>query len=329
MKNQKAMKVGVVGSGAWGTALAIAFQRAGCRPLLWGPSSDLAEAINRTHENAYRLPGVALDSEIKATTQFSDLTHMDVIVLVPPAQKIREVLEKYKTFIPEKMPLVIASKGIELGTGELVSEVIKEFLPKNPIAVLSGPSFAIDVAQKHPTAVTLAAENLTLGEALTHAFSSQFFRLYYSPDIIGAQIGGALKNVLALASGILEGKGFGENSRAALITRGLVEIQRLGVTLGAKPETFYGLSGVGDLMLSCYSEQSRNMSYGMKLGRGETLDGNAPLTEGVYTASSVMILAKKHQVEMPICAAVDAIVNQGADLDDTIEMLLSRPLKSE
>ena len=329
MKNQKIMKIGVVGSGAWGTALAIAFQRAGCKPLLWGPSSDLAEVINKAHENTYRLPGVALDPEIKATALFSDLAQMDAVVLAPPAQKVREVLEKYKVFVSKTVPLVIASKGIELGTGELISEIVKGFFPENPIAVLSGPSFAFDVAQKYPTAVTLAAEDFELGKRLTHALSSQFFRLYYSSDIIGAQVGGALKNVLALASGILEGKGFGANSRAALITRGLVEIQRLGVALGAKPETFYGLSGVGDLMLSCYSEQSRNMSYGMKLGRGEVFDGNKPLTEGVFTSSSVMILAKKHQVEMPICAAVDAIVNHGANVDVIIKKLLSRPLKAE
>lgn len=329
MTNQKDFKIGIIGSGAWGTALAIAFQQAGSQVILWGPSAEMADDINTRHENLQRLPGILLDSAIQATDQFSDLAGVDAIVLAPPAQTIREVLKTYQHLISPMVPMVIASKGIELGTGDLTSELLKTYLPQNPVAVLSGPSFAMDVAEKLPTAVTLAAEDLELGQVLTHAFSSQFFRLYYCSDIIGAQVGGALKNVLALASGILEGKGFGTNARAALITRGLVEIQRLGVTLGAKPETFYGLSGVGDLMLSCYSTQSRNMSLGMKLGRGEPLTKSNLLTEGVYTSASAVILAKKHQIEMPICAAVDAVVNHQADIDETIERLLSRPLRAE
>ncbi|MEB3703087.1 NAD(P)-dependent glycerol-3-phosphate dehydrogenase [Candidatus Bealeia paramacronuclearis] len=322
--------IGVVGAGAWGTALAMAFSRAQCEVTLWSLNSGLVEAIETRHENTFRLPGISLNPLIKATTDFQDLKPLDVLVLATPAQKLREFLENYSADISNSTPLVLTSKGIELGSGKLLTEIIPEYLPQNPIAILSGPSFAMDVAKKLPTAVTLATTHLEWGQALTHAFSSQYFRPYYSADMIGAQMGGALKNVLAIASGILQGKGFGENARAALITRGLVEIQRLGVTLGANPETFYGLSGVGDLMLSCYSEQSRNMSLGIQLGHGKVLSNEeSPLTEGVYTAASLMILAKKHQVEMPICEAVDHIVNHNGNIETTIERLLSRPLKAE
>ena len=330
MSTNMQYKVGVVGSGAWGTALAMAFQRAQCQVTLWGPNSELAASINSTHENTFRLPGIRLDAGIKATSHFKDIGFADVIILATPAQKLRDVMEKYASQIQSKTPLVLTSKGLEMGSGKLLSEIIAEYLPSNPLAILSGPSFAKDVALGLPTAITLATDNLEWGQHLTRALSSQYFRLYYSCDMIGAQIGGALKNVLAIASGILEGKNFGENARAALITRGLVEIQRLGVTLGASPETFYGLSGMGDLMLSCYSHQSRNMSLGIHLGGGKSMEeAGGSLTEGIYTSSSLMVLARKHAVEMPICEAVDHIVNHGGNIDATIEKLLSRPLKAE
>lgn len=325
--------MGVVGGGAWGTALAGVLARAGRTTLLWAFEKDVVEAINKKHENAVFLPGVKLDPAIRATNDLADLSRCEALILAAPAQHMRPTIKKLAAALKEKIPLIVCAKGIEQKTYALMSEVAEEELPGHPLAILSGPSFAREVARGAPTALTLAVGNKALGERLVMATGSSHFRLYLTDDVIGAQMGGALKNVLAVACGIAFARGMGENARAALITRGLAEMTRLGVAMGGRAETMAGLSGLGDLVLTCVSEQSRNTTLGEALGRGEKLEDivkkRSSVAEGVYTASAAAALAKKHNVEMPITAAVDAILNKGAAIDPTIDALLSRPFRPE
>ncbi|MBY0500856.1 MAG: NAD(P)-dependent glycerol-3-phosphate dehydrogenase [Alphaproteobacteria bacterium] len=323
----------VIGAGAWGTALALAAFRGGSQATLWSPRLDMVETINHRHENVYRLPGIALDSGLSATTDPQEAAKADIIILAPPAQFMREVCKIYKNHIPSHIPLLIASKGIENGTSFLMSEVLQEFFPLNPPLVLSGPSFAGDVAKKLPTAIVLAAQDLHLSQKIAEILSSQRFRLYASDDIIGTQIGGACKNIIAIACGIIEGFGLGDNARAALVTRGLAEIARLGCEMGGKLETFLGLSGVGDIVLTSLSSQSRNKSFGLTLGRGTPLDEllttKKSLTEGVHTVSGTVKLAKQYKVDMPITFAMNDLLHGGGSVETLIEHLLNRPLKME
>jgi len=260
---------GVIGAGAWGTALAISLQRAGRRVTVGVREAELVTAINEKHENTLFLPGVALDPAIRATGRLGDLATCDALVLVTPAQHVRATCRTLAPLCDKKRPLIIAAKGIELHNYRLMSEVADEVMPGHPVFILSGPSFAIEVAQGLPSALTLAGEREP--EILAHAMSSPNFRLYTSDDIIGTQIGGAVKNVLAIACGIVAGKKLGENAKAALITRGLAEIIRLGQACGARAETLMGLSGLGDTVLTCSSLKSRNMSLGYALGEGKSL----------------------------------------------------------
>jgi glycerol-3-phosphate dehydrogenase (NAD(P)+) len=326
-------RIGIIGAGAWGTALAMVARRAGRDVILQAHEPEVVESINRRHENPVYLPGIALDSEIRATSDPAEAAEADAILLAVPSQFLRAVSRRVAAVWPKDAPAVICAKGIEQTTSALMSEIVAETLPSARIAALSGPTFAIEVARELPTAVTLAAHDPALGKALSTALGTSVFRTYWSEDVIGTQIGGAVKNVLAIACGIVEGRRLGDNARAALITRGLVEIARLAIAKGGRPETLMGLSGIGDITLTCNAMQSRNFSLGVALGRGqklaEIMGSRKSVAEGVFTASSVLDLARRHSVEMPICSAVSRIVNQGADIDAAIAGLLSRPFTAE
>ena len=327
-------KIAIIGAGAWGTALAAASQRAGRDVLIWALETEVADAINKKHENSVYLPGINLDAGIAATSDLSAALDVDAVLMVAPAQFVRAMCEKAKANWKPGTPIVICAKGVEKGTNRLMSDIAREILGADaPVAVLSGPTFAAEVAKGLPTAVTLACEDEGLGQSLIAALSSRTFRLYLAPDVIGAQLGGAVKNVLAIACGIVEGKGMGDNARAALITRGIAEIARLGQVMGANPKTLMGLSGLGDLTLTCNAMQSRNFSLGHELGRGRKLKDilaeRKAVTEGVHSAESVCDLALANQVDMPICQAVHAVLNVEADLDSIIHGLLDRPLNVE
>ena len=326
-------KIGVIGAGAWGTSLAIVLRRAGNEVVLQAHEPETVNYINKEHVNRTFLPSIILDPHIYATNEISEALDTDAVFLVTPAQHLREVCKKAAPEWSNEVPAIICTKGLEQNTYALMGEVFSALLPGIPTAVLSGPTFAIEVAQNLPTAVTLACENESLSKILMNYMNSQNFRIYRSCDEIGAQIGGAIKNVIAIACGIIDGRGLGENARAALVTRGLTEMTRIGVAKGAQPETLSGLSGLGDLTLTCYSMQSRNYSLGVALGRGkileEVLNERNSIAEGVHSASAVTGLAKQLNVEVPICNAVDQVINQSADIDSMIEGLLSRPLKFE
>ncbi len=321
---------GVLGAGAWGTALACVLARAGHSPLLWARRPDLAEAINRERRNDARLPGVTLDASIRATGDLAALARAGTILYAGPAQSLRPLLSQLADH-QHTSTLILCAKGIERGSGTLLSAVAGEVMPSAQIAVLSGPSFAGDVARDLPTAVTLAAENAALAHRLATRIGIRSFRPYSSSDPIGAQIGGAVKNVLAIACGIVEGRGLGLSARAALISRGFAEMTRLGVALGARAETLSGLSGLGDLVLTCTASQSRNMAFGLALGQGASLEAaqGHGIVEGVYTADAVLALSERLGIDMPITRAVAAIVAGTLDVDDAIETLLNRPLRAE
>ena len=326
-------KIGIIGAGAWGTALAMAAIRAGNEVVIQAHEPEVAEAINRHHENSIFLPSYELDLGIKATSVMVDAVDADVVLLVAPAQHMRGVCDAAAADWPSGVPAIICAKGIEQGSCALMSEVVGEMLPGKPIAVLSGPTFAAEVARDLPTAVTLACDDETMAKVLMETLSTRYFRIYRSRDVIGSQIGGAVKNVLAIACGIVEGRKLGDNTRAALVTRGLAEISRLGIAKGAHAETLAGLSGMGDLTLTCNAVQSRNFSLGVALGSGQRLEDilseRNSVAEGVFTASSVTDLARRLNVDLPICSAVDGVLNHGANIDATINGLLARPLKAE
>ncbi len=326
-------RIGVVGAGAWGTALAMAAVRAGREAILWAREPEVVDSVNARRVNDAFLPGIPLDPSLRATGTLSDLAEADALLLVTPAQHLRTACRSLKPLLRPNVPVAICAKGIELDTGCLMTEAAAAELGDQPLAVLSGPTFAAEVAKGLPTAVTLAIRDQALGKALVEAIGGRTFRPYLSDDLVGAQVGGAVKNVLAIACGVVEGRRLGDNARAALITRGLAEIARLGLALGARPETLMGLSGLGDLTLTCSSMQSRNMSLGFALGEGKALadilGARRSVAEGVYTAKAVVGLAAAKGVDMPICQAVDAILNHGADLDATIGALMTRPFKTE
>lgn len=327
-------KISIIGGGAWGTALAMAAARAGSTVCIQAREPEVVSAINEAHENTVYLPGHRLDSNIRAVTDpLQAIDAADAILLVTPAQHLRAMMATLDASVRETQSVVICAKGIEQETSALMSEIVIEISPAIKPMVLSGPTFAAEVASQSPTAVTLASVDAEKGAALANAIGTPYFRVYLSDDIIGAQIGGAVKNVLAIACGIVQGRKMGDNTRAALITRGLAEIVRLGRAKGAKAETLMGLSGLGDLTLTCSATQSRNFSLGMALGSGQTLtdimNERNSVAEGVFSASSVVDLAKMLGVEIPICRAVDNILNQGSDIDREIIELLNRPFTAE
>jgi glycerol-3-phosphate dehydrogenase (NAD(P)+) len=326
-------RIGIIGAGAWGTALALAARRAGRAVVLWARDPALASAINARHQNPRYLPDLTLDPEIRATADLAEAAAAEALLLVTPAQALRKVGADLAPYLDAGRPLVVCSKGIERGTGKLMTEVLDEVLPGRPRAVLSGPTFALEVGRGLPTAVTLAAQDADLGGRLIAALGSRAFRPYLSGDPVGAQVGGAVKNVIAIACGIVSGRGLGENARAALITRGLAEIVRLGRAKGARPETLMGLSGLGDLALTCTGSLSRNYALGVALGGGAGLDalmaGRRTVAEGVFSAEAALGLAGRLGVEMPISAGVDGILNRGADIGAAIEAVLARPFRAE
>lgn len=323
------MRIGVVGGGAWGTALAQVAARSGQPVTLWVREAEVAAGINADHVNALFLPGVTLSPDIRATTDAADLAGHDALLVVAPAQHLRHVLASVPA---EGTPLVLCSKGIEGGTRLLMSEVAAAVHPAAPIAVLSGPTFAHEVAAGLPTAVTLACTDAALGAALARRLAGPSFRTYASDDVIGAEIGGAVKNVLAIACGVVEGAGLGQNARAAVIARGFAEMTRFGLARGGRAETLAGLSGLGDLVLTCSSTASRNFSFGMGLGRGtpaaDLLADRRTVAEGALTAPVLREAAGEAGVDMPVASAVCALM-EGAPLRGVIDNLLARPLRGE
>jgi len=324
--------IGVIGAGAWGTALAVAGAQAGRNVTLWGREPELVTQIQGSAENRMYLPGVKLPASIVATGDITSAAKAEALLLVVPAQHLRASLRDIARHAAKGTPLVLCAKGIEKTTGELLTEILSEGAPDCEPAILSGPSFAKDVARGMPTAVTIAARMeiaLKLQTALGHAT----FRPYASDDIIGVALGGAAKNVYAIASGIVDGMGLGESARAALIARSFAELTRLGTALGARPETLMGLSGLGDLVLTATSLSSRNFSFGHALGQGRTLrelaaPGHA-LAEGVETAPAIVKRAKKEGIELPIAEAVAHVLDGSLPLGDAVLRLMSRPLKPE
>jgi glycerol-3-phosphate dehydrogenase (NAD(P)+) len=324
----------IIGGGAWGTALAMVARRAGSLPVLWARDSDVVAAINRHHQNPLYLPGVMLDPAITATADMRlAIKGVEAALLVVPAQFLRGVIQALARYLDHRVPLLLCAKGIETSSLKTMSEVAAEILGACPSAVLSGPTFALEVARDLPTAVAVASDDASLGRAFMEALGSSRFRPYLLQDPIGAEIGGAVKNVLAIACGVVVGRGLGDNARASLITRGLAEMIRLGIAKGGRAETFRGLSGLGDLVLTCSSVQSRNYGLGLALGRGlapeDALRGSRSVVEGVATASAVAQLGELLGIEMPIAAGVDALLHRGESIDAVVEMLLRRPYRAE
>ena len=327
-------RLAVIGGGAWGSALASVAARAGAGVVLWARDPDVVAAINQIHENPEYLPGIALDPRVAATADAAAaVAGMQAALIVVPAQFLRGALEMLAPLMPAGLPLLLCAKGIETGSLKTMSEIAGEIVPDAPVAILSGPSFAAEVARGLPTAVTIAAGDPALARAFVKALGTARFRPYLSEDPIGAEIGGAVKNVLAIACGIIEGRGLGDNARAALITRGLAEMIRLGLAKGARAETFRGLSGLGDLVLTCTAGQSRNYRLGLALGGGASLAralaGQHSVVEGIATSAAVAALAARLGIELPITAAVDGVLHRGTAIDMMIDGLLSRPYRSE
>jgi glycerol-3-phosphate dehydrogenase (NAD(P)+) len=321
-------RIAVLGGGAWGTALAEAAARAGRKVTLWEFDAANAEHLSSRRESKF-LPGFRINDAIEVVRDLS--TPADAILLVVPAQATRSVAKQLAISIADKTPVVVCAKGIERGTHEFVTEIVRECAPKATPAILSGPSFAVDVARGLPTAVTLACEDGTVAENLANALGSAAFRPYHSTDVRGVEIGGAAKNVLAIAAGIVAGRELGASAQAAMITRGFAELMRFGRAYGAKPETLTGLSGLGDLVLTCSSPQSRNHSLGVALARGEPVAtaSHGKLAEGAFTAPVLLEMAREKNVEMPICEAIAAVLDGKLSVDQAIEGLLTRPFKAE
>ena len=327
------MKAAVIGDGGWGTALAMVLERNGHDVTVWGPFPEYLDQVMTIGENPTYLPGVPVPAGIQWTTDHAEaVKDAGLVVLVVPSRFYRSVVEAFKPFIPEDALLVSATKGLDEETHERMSEVAEEIMAR-PVAVLSGPSHAEEVARGIPCAVAIAADDHAIAEQIQHCFVNDTFRVYTLDDVVGVELGGALKNIVAVAAGISDGMGFGDNSKAALMTRGLAEITRLGVALGARPETFSGLSGIGDLMVTCMSRHSRNRGVGERLGKGETLAdimaGMKMVAEGVWNCRAAKELAEQHGIPVPITEQVNAVVHEGKDPRQAVMDLMSRAPKPE
>jgi glycerol-3-phosphate dehydrogenase (NAD(P)+) len=324
------MKVGVIGGGAWGTALAQVAAANGDEVLLWAREAEVVQSINAGHENAAFLPGIRLGSTVRATGDLDDLGGCGTWLVVTPAQHMRAVLAQVPSGARR---LILCSKGIEEGSGQLLHAVARQVCPHADVMVLSGPTFAHEVAAGLPTALTLAADDLSAAEEVRARLALPHFRLYLSDDVAGAEVGGAVKNVLAIACGVVEGRGLGQNARAALIARGFAEMTRFGLAMGAQRETLAGLCGLGDLVLTCSSSSSRNFSLGLGIGRGQSADelmaDRRTVAEGAFTAPVLNRLARERGIDMPIVAAVTALLEGEARIDEVLEALLSRPPRME
>ncbi|MBY0280642.1 MAG: NAD(P)-dependent glycerol-3-phosphate dehydrogenase [Alphaproteobacteria bacterium] len=330
MKNQK--NIAVLGAGAWGTALSVAMDKAAHKVTLLPRRSEQAAEIQKTRENKKYLQGISINPEIHVTSEFDILKSADIVLWVIPTQNSGEIAKKLCPYLPVHVPVVICSKGIDahseiIDERSLLTAIIGKELP-NPLAILSGPNFAIEIAQGLPAAATLAAPSCELAFSLAETLKSPFYRIYASDDPAGVQVAGAVKNVIAIASGIVHGKNLGNNANAALITRGLAEMRRLGLALGGKLETFLGLAAVGDLTLTCSSRQSRNMSLGVALGAGKKLKNilseTHTIAEGIYTAEAVHKLSTHKSISMPICDAIYKVLYHNEQVDDVIKSLLAR-----
>jgi glycerol-3-phosphate dehydrogenase (NAD(P)+) len=323
-------RISVLGGGAWGTALAQTAARAGRRVTLWEFDAGNAQHLAESRESRF-LPGVRLDDGIKITRALGEAARADAILLAVPAQAMRSVVKSLAQTMPASTPVIACAKGIEHGTHKFMTEIIAECAPSAVPAILSGPSFAADVARGLPTAVTIAVADPEVAQALAHSMNSGTFRPYHATDVRGVELGGATKNVLAIASGIVNGRELGASASAALTTRGFAELVRFGKAFGARTETMMGLSGLGDLILTCSTPQSRNFSFGVALGKGEKPGeaSHGKLAEGVFTAPVLLEMAREKNVDMPIAAAVAALLAEEMSVDEAIESLLTRPLKSE
>jgi glycerol-3-phosphate dehydrogenase (NAD(P)+) len=323
--------IAVIGAGAWGTALALSCARTGRQVTLWEGNAANAERLAETRESQF-LPGIRIDDSIVLAAELAEAARAQAILLVVPAQAVRAVATALSPLLAPGTPVIVCAKGIERGSKKFMSQLIAECAPGAAPAILSGPSFAADVARGLPTAVTLAAQDAALAGELAQAVGSATFRPYHSNDLRGVEIGGAAKNVLAIAAGVVSGRGLGASASAALTTRGFAELVRFGRAYGAKPDTLMGLSGLGDLLLTCSSPQSRNFSFGVNLGRGQMPDAihrTTGLAEGVFTAPVLVEMARERAVEMPISSAVTALLAGTVSVDEAIESLLARPLRAE
>jgi glycerol-3-phosphate dehydrogenase (NAD(P)+) len=328
------MRCAVIGAGAWGTALGSLLASAGHEVVIWAREPDVVTSINSGHENERFLAGVRLEPALRATDSTGDaLKGADLVTLAPPSHALRPLLREAASSFAAGATVVVATKGIERGTLAVMTDVVRDELPAHDVVALSGPSFAMEVARRQPTAVVAASTSMDAAERVQRAFSSMAFRVYTHDDVLGVELGGALKNVMAVATGIAEGLGLGFNSRAALITRGLAEMRRLGMALGARPATFAGLAGMGDLVLTCTGALSRNRALGVAIGEGRTLEealaGKETVAEGVMTAESAWALARSAQVEMPIIAAVNRVLFGGQPASAAISDLMTRELRAE
>lgn len=326
-------KIGIIGAGAWGTALAETFAGEGREAVIWAREQDVVTSINQKNENTVFLPGKKLHKNVTATDSLSTAAQADILLLVTPAQYVRPTMAALKSHLTPGKPVVICAKGIEIDTGLLMTQVAQEEAPDATLAILTGPTFASEIANGLPSAVTIAAKDKDVAQEIRDALASRTLRPYITDDLIGAQVGGAVKNVIAIASGVIVGRKLGESARAALMTRGLAEMARLSAALGGKKETLMGLCGIGDLMLTASSMQSRNFSLGVQIGEGRSLDEilgeRKSVTEGVYTAKAMVVMSQKHAVDMPICNAVHKCVNEGFDIDEMIASMMERPLRAE
>lgn len=320
-------RIGVIGAGAFGTGLATALSNGGNDVVLWGRDAAQADQINANKMNTRYLPDVTLPESLTATSDFADLSQRDVVLMVTPAQSLRETLETLD-IANLKCPIVLCSKGIETKSGLLQSDIAYKALPNAGLAALSGPGFASELAKGLPTALTLGSNDLQLGSELQEMLSTKTLRLYLSDDIRGVQLGGALKNVFAIACGIVVGSGLGESARAAVVTRGFAELSRLTTAMGGKPETLIGLSGFGDLTLSCTSVQSRNFAFGLQLAKSGQLS-TGKTVEGIATALATVNLAQTHNIDMPIANQVAKLLSGELSVQDALQSLMARPLKRE
>jgi len=332
----KKMKIGVIGAGSWGTSLANLLAKKGYSVVLWAYEEDLVEQMSQTHENECYLPGIQLSDNLTFSAKISDVSGLDLLLLVSPSQVMRLVVKQAVAGIRSDAIIVSASKGIENETLLPMSDVLKEILPielHDRMAFISGPTFAREVALEQPSAVVAAAENNEICNQVQEIFNTEYFRVYTNNDVIGTELGGALKNVIALAAGVCDGLGYGCNTRAALITRGLAEMKKLGMAMGAKAETFSGLAGMGDLLLTCTGDLSRNRTVGIALGKGRSLDDilaeMSMVAEGVKTTLSTYQLALKLNVEVPIISEMHAILYEDKDPRQVVVELMQRELKSE
>jgi len=328
------MRCAVVGAGAWGSALADLLAGNGFETVLWAFEPDVASSINESHENRRFLKGLPLAASLRATNSHQDaLCDAGLVVYATPSDHLRRVAAQGAEHVRDDAILAVATKGIERGTLALMTTVVEEEVPRRAVVGISGPSFAAEVVAGHPTAIVAASTNIDAAVAVQAALSSSTFRVYTNPDVVGVELGGALKNVMAVATGIVEGVGLGYNSRAALITRGLHEMTRLGVALGADAATFAGLAGVGDLVLTCTGSLSRNRALGLEIGKGASLEqalaGKETVAEGVPTTASALELAVKHHVDMPIVQMVYRILFEGQVARDAVPVLMARELRSE